>query len=537
METAIRWSPSSTISEQRFLIADVNGRTFKQYRVEDYDGDEFRYDILSTQRKVPPFRAFDWSPHDESLIAIGQWSGEATILRLNDEAQSLALPIKHQRLCNAVAFGQNALLATGLERVRNDFCLNVWDINRSASTSPSPSSPRPGSRRQTVEPFRQLASSEAITSIKFFSQPDILVAGVKGACLRVYDLRENTGSPSLQLQTNCVHNIAIDLHDENYFASAAPTKDSIIQVWDRRVGVASTAGVLSSGLSESAQQGPVISYKRLFDHNHAASQASVWSLKYCKSRSGILGALASNGACKVLETKKNYDALCNSQAPLSPSIFGGPDQVPQAISTQRVHNIRSIPYCEQSRSQEQTLITCFDFSNLGGPNGRPCVIMMRTDQSIDIRELEGPPPALCVSSMGSLVVRGGRSSNKAGKASGDNRPLDGMLRLISTDKGSTIRNSLKLSKQNDLEVRSAEQISDGSDEKHHLSSYKAHEHFLQPSRKVAITDALMQLHVVRQRCLEGYMFHCKKNAEIVAHDPWLQEMWTWIGREQKIHEF
>ena len=531
METAIRWSPSSTISEQRFLIADVNGRAFKQYRVDNYDGDEFRYDTLSTQRKVPPFRAFDWSPHDESLIAIGQWSGEATVLRLNDEAQPLALPIKHQRLCNAVAFGQNAILATGLERVRNDFCLNVWDINRSASSSPSPSSPRPGSRRQTVEPLRQLASSEAITSIKFFSQPDILVAGVKGVCLRVYDLRENTGSPSLQLQTNCVHNIAVDPLDENYFASAAPTKDSIIQVWDRRAGVASTAGALSSGLSESTQQGPVISYKRLFDHNHAVSQASVWSLKYCKSRSGILGALASNGACKVLETKKNYDALYTTQAPQSPLIFGSPDQMPQTISTQRIHNVKSVPYSEQLRHQEQALISCFDFSNLGGPNGRPCVIIMRADQSIDIRELEGPPPALCMSSLGSLVVRAGRSSNKVGKASDDITRLDGMLRLISTDTGSSKHDSLQISTQNDLEVRLDGQISNGSDGMHHLSSYEAHERLLQPGRKVAIADALTQLNAARQRCLDGYMFHCKKNAEIVAYDPWLQEMWAWIGRE------
>ncbi|KAL8796774.1 MAG: hypothetical protein Q9195_000857 [Heterodermia aff. obscurata] len=531
METAIRWSPGSTVSEQRFLIADVNGRTFKQYFVESYDGDEFRYDTLSTLRKVPPFRAFDWSPYDESLIAIGQWSGEATVLRIDDEAQPLSLPIKHQRLCNAVAFGHNALLATGLERVRNDFCLNIWDINRSASTSPALSSPRPGSRRQNVEPFRQLASSEAITSIKFFSQPDVLVAGVKGVCLRVYDLRENTGSPSLQLQTNCVHNIAIDLLDENYFASAAPTKDSIIQVWDRRAGVASTAGTLSSGLSESTQQGPAVSYKRLFDHNHAASQASIWSLKYCKSRSGILGALASNGECKVLETKKNYDTAYNSQAAQSPSIFGGSDQMPQAISTQRVHNVRSVPHPKQSRSQEQALIACFDFSNLGGPNGRPCVIIMRADQSIDIRELEGPPPALCISSMESLVVRAGRSPNQAGKVSNAITPLDCMVRLISTGTESTMHDSLKSSKQDDLKVRPAGQSPDGFDEKQYLSSYEAHEHLLQPNKKVAINVALTQLNVARHRCLEGYMFDCEKNAEIVAHDPWLQEMWAWIGRE------
>ena len=306
METAIRWSPSSTISEQRFLLADVNGRTFRHCGVDKYDGNGFEYSTLSTQRKVPPFRAFDWSPHDENLVAIGQWSGEATVLRLNDESQPLSLPIRHQRLCNAVTFGHDALLATGLERVRNDFCLNIWDINRGVLPSSSPSSPRPGSGRQTVEPLRKLASSEAITSIKFFSQPDMLVAGVKGVCLRIYDLRESTGTPSLQLNTHCVHNIAIDLLDENYFASAAPAKDSTIQIWDRRAGVAPTAGALSSGLGQNSQQGPVISYNKAFDAANMNSQASVWSLRYCKSRSGVLGALASTGGYKLYETKKHH---------------------------------------------------------------------------------------------------------------------------------------------------------------------------------------------------------------------------------------
>jgi hypothetical protein len=38
--------------------------------------------------------------------------------------------------------------------------------------------------------LRKLASSEPITSIKFFKdQPDTLVTGVKGQFVRIYDLR------------------------------------------------------------------------------------------------------------------------------------------------------------------------------------------------------------------------------------------------------------------------------------------------------------------------------------------------------------
>ena len=120
METAIRWSPSSTLSEQRFLVVDVNGRSFKRCKVEQYDGKNFQHSIQSTYSKVPPFRAFDWAPHDETLVAVGQWSGEVTVLRIDDTSSNVSLPAKHQRLCNAVAFSRIGLMAAGLERVRND---------------------------------------------------------------------------------------------------------------------------------------------------------------------------------------------------------------------------------------------------------------------------------------------------------------------------------------------------------------------------------------------------------------------------------
>jgi hypothetical protein len=38
----------------------------------------------------------------------------------------------------------------------------------------------------------------------------------------------------------------------------------------------------------------------------------------------------------------------------------------------------------------------------------------------------------------------------------------------------------------------------------------------------------------RKRCEEGYLFNCLKNKEIVADDPWLQEMWLWIGGRHHI---
>ncbi|KAG7008657.1 hypothetical protein G7Y79_00004g012410 [Physcia stellaris] len=516
METAVRWSPHSTttISEQKFLVADVIGQ-FKLYGIKQFRGDELLYEALSTQRKVPQFRAFDWSPHDENLIAIGQWSGEATVLRL-DDGKALSFPIKHQRLCNAVTFGHNALLATGLERVRNDFCLNVWDINRNTPTSPSHSSPRPGSRRQITEPLRQLASSEAVTSIKFFNQPDVLIAGVKGACLRIYDLRENAGTPSLQLPTSCVHNIAIDLLDDNYFASAATAKDSTIQIWDRRAGVASTAGTLSSGLSEHLQQGPIISYKKPFDHNERPSHASIWSLKY------------------FFETKKNCGALHDPQTLQFQSAFDDLELMPQAIVTQQIYNIGSSPYCDQSQIQDHEQITAFDFTNLGGPHGRPCALVMRADKSIDIQELDGPPPVLTFSSLGSLAASQPRTLVKQQTIPADDNSLVDMLQILSANEGTGIDTSPELCEVTDAEPGIPGSAPSGTGEKKQLSSHESHERFARLAGSITIAEALAQLTTTRRRCSAGYLFNCKKNVEIVAHDPWLQELWTWIGRAKGI---
>jgi hypothetical protein len=188
METAIRWSPSSTTQDQRFLYVDVTGKSFKLCQVTSFDGKGLEYDVLSTHVRVPGFRAFDWSTADESLIAVGQSSGEVNILRMEGDSQeSWSFPIRNQRYCNSVAFSSHGLLAGGLDKVRNDVCLNVWDVNHRIMTGNS----RGGLAhdRQGAEPLRKL-SSDPITSIKFYrDQPDTLVAGVKGQFLKLFDLR------------------------------------------------------------------------------------------------------------------------------------------------------------------------------------------------------------------------------------------------------------------------------------------------------------------------------------------------------------
>lgn len=188
METAIRWSQNSTNPDQRFLLVDVVGRSLTLCKVVSCDENAVVYNAISTHRKVPPFRAFDWSQTNEALVAVGQSSGEATVLRIDDGSQdTFSLPIRNQRYCNAVAFSSKGLLAAGLDKVRNDFCLNIWDLNQRLSTTRTRGL---APDRQSIDPLRKLVNSEPVMSVKFFAdQPETLVTGIKGHSVRIYDLR------------------------------------------------------------------------------------------------------------------------------------------------------------------------------------------------------------------------------------------------------------------------------------------------------------------------------------------------------------
>ena len=525
METAIRWASSSTISEQSFLLVDVNGRTFRHCQVGSYDEHDLQYDVLTTHRKVPPFRAFDWS-YNETLIAVGQWSGEATILRLDDESQTLSLPIKHQRLCNAVAFGPGGLLATGLERVRNDFCLNVWDSTRGAASVSTPASPRPGSGKQTIEPIRKLASSEGITSIKFFPQPDTLVAGVKGTCIRIYDLRENTGNPAVQVQTGCVHNIAIDGLDENYFASAAPAKDSTIQIWDRRAGSSSSQSLIGNSLGHNTHHGPALEFRQPFDRPHDATQATVWSLKFCKSQRGCLGALASTGDCKIFQIQKQYTPRADVFMDRHGYSSDDDKSYAEPVSMKRILQIGHTPRVSKRGADEDSRVVSFDFTNLGGRQGRPCAITQSSDQAISIREIESPRSVLSASSTGVLAI-GRKLSTSSNKISTGNRPqLISQINLVyPSEAGSTAQSSQHIRARMPKPERRLPL------NKTHISSREAHEKVHAPQKLDSLDDALSSSTLLRHRCIEGYLFSCTRNAEIVSDDPWLQAMWTWVGRK------
>ena len=132
METAIRFSQNSIAgAEQRFLNVDVVGKSFKLCKITDRGEKNLRYKTVTSSTKVPPFRAFDWHPVNENLIVVGQASGEATLINIAEgQRDSVSFQVRSQRLCNAVSLNSQNLLAAGLDRVRTDVCLNIWDFTQ-----------------------------------------------------------------------------------------------------------------------------------------------------------------------------------------------------------------------------------------------------------------------------------------------------------------------------------------------------------------------------------------------------------------------
>jgi WD40 repeat protein len=174
MEAAIRWSPLSTPDRARFLLADVAGNALTIYQVQSLNRHGIQYNPVARRDKVNNFTAFDWSRTDDSLVALGLSSGNAELHRFDDTASSdpvARFNIKTQRRCNTIAFNTQNLLAVGLDRVRHDNCLTVYDMVSS-------------------DAYSRLCVSEAVTSLRFFSShPQHMLAAVSRQTIRLYDLR------------------------------------------------------------------------------------------------------------------------------------------------------------------------------------------------------------------------------------------------------------------------------------------------------------------------------------------------------------
>ncbi|KAL1741594.1 hypothetical protein HDZ31DRAFT_84718 [Schizophyllum fasciatum] len=225
---------------------------------------------VTTQPDLQYMKCFAWSPDPilNDLVAVGFSNGRVDLLRLEASRQlrmnnvlssgpPVPLPAKNSRSCNSLAFGtvDPNYLAVGLDKVRGDSSLLIYDITMSTvslslptpaapdrvqSTSPkSPASPRrpqpqifraEAGARTDSRIVQQHAPTETVSAVSFLPQSTyLLLAGLSSRWLRLFDLR--SAMPSTTSAASKVSGLATDPSDPHRVASFG---DGVVSIWDIR---------------------------------------------------------------------------------------------------------------------------------------------------------------------------------------------------------------------------------------------------------------------------------------------------------------
>lgn len=374
----IKWSPNA--SYDSFLHLNLQHRVVQLYEPTGHaQRGKFDYQKISKHDEVPPLTTYDWSPSIPGLVAVGTSTGIVNLLRVDDNSNDYKeLVPKVARTCLAVAFNTTGLLAVGLDRVRNDPCLHIWDVNR-LSTIHDSGPGFPHGIALAREPWKRLEHNASISSIKFFEDnPQTLVVGIKGSGLRIHDLRDGHESV-INFQTKCNNNLTIDYADQNYFASSALDSPGIM-VWDRR---ALSRGVASSSYLEAVDMdemplGGALRLDRAMDMERdpqarSARNSFIRKLAYCRDQRGMLAVLSRTGQLKVFSTQQSHYSPDDAES-----------DSPQLLHVRRSAEMDNL-YSEPDRKNER--IVSFDWLTMPSPSLRSRLLVLRNSGAFEILEV------------------------------------------------------------------------------------------------------------------------------------------------------
>ncbi|OAA43073.1 WD40 repeat-like-containing domain protein [Metarhizium rileyi] len=372
----VKWSPNSSVDS--FVHINLQHRVVQLYEPTGHaNKHQFDFSKLSRHDDFPPLTTYDWSPADTSLLAVGTSSGIINLLKIDDNSNAYAeIGLKMARTCQAVAFNTTGLLAVGLDRVRMDQSLHVWDVSR-LSAQEIPKTGFPNAASTLVDSCTKIEPSVSVSSIKFFEDsPMTLVAGIKGQGVRICDLRDPGGN--ITFQTKCNNNLAVDYVDQNFFASSALDHPGVM-IWDRR---ATSRPVASHSYMQAVEEdelpwGGALRLDKVIETDSDPSLSEgkhslVRSLRYCRDRRGLLAALSPTGQLKVMET--NREVVSAGMAP---------QEGPELLQVQRSHEM-DVSYRDGSRRNDR--IVSFDWVTMDSSALRPRLLVLRANGAFDVLE-------------------------------------------------------------------------------------------------------------------------------------------------------
>lgn len=490
----MRWSPHSNGDRRRFLLVDVADSSLRLNEIDRTDGPKVQFHKVAHVGKLQSFGAFDWSKADESVVALGLVSGNASLVKFAEDSGTAetvtTFRIKQQRKCNSIAFSKENWLACALDKTRSDVCLNIYDA---------------GSDSQAYsEPIRRLCPAELVSSVRFFPHhPQEIVLAAQRSFVRLYDLRDQHASSgaTLQATTRNVNNIAIDPLDEHYFASAGSTDDPSVTVWDRR-WLASGSGGSSTGA--------------VFDFRPAVNSSlrtTVWSLRYSGEKRGRLAICSSTGELRLVDMVEGIHRTSQLSPYVPPNQYGSANW----SYNRYVSETRSLeqPWHDEHHGRPSgQRIVAFDWMQGSDEADSQDVLVLRPNRSVDVLHATTSRPSAEVTSRLELSL--------ACKDVAITRPKAATTTVKPNAPYETAGSLAQAEDFGPLQYSGELTASFTEDSVPHLAS---------GDERIAKLLAPGTTH--RERCRRGYSLDCRKNMQIVVGNWQLERLWEIINRFQE----
>ncbi|KAF5521711.1 putative WD repeat-containing protein [Colletotrichum aenigma] len=471
---------------------------------------KFDYERLSKHDDFPTLTTYDWSPTVPGLLAVGTQTGVVNLLRMDDNSNAyIELGLKMTRTCQAVAFNTEGLLAVGLDRVRMDQCLHIWDVNRLSSMDKSAKGFSKDMHSFT-DPAYRLEPSVSVSSVKFFEDnPKTLVVGIKAQGLRIHDLREpNIGV--VTFQTKCNNNLAIDYADQNYFASSALDQPGIM-IWDRRATSRPVAShsYLGAVDEDELPWGGALRLDRVVDSDDDPSLSEskhsiVRSLRYCRDHRGLLAVLSRTGQLKVLKTNKEL-------TPPDMSLEGSPELL-------EVHKSYDMDVQYGDSGKKNDRIVSFDWVTLDSAVLQPRLVVLRANGTFEILE----QPSYTSDYLYKLTPW--QPPHRGLEESG---PYHNIMEFEPSQSSDMLGPLFVEEALSDIAIFGPDKVDVQTIvDKTLQARFSAAD--LNTQNLSTESQCLLD-HVMLLRAKEKYLFDCNVNRAVVSDDPWLRYMWDWIA--------
>ncbi|EGO57788.1 hypothetical protein NEUTE1DRAFT_122147 [Neurospora tetrasperma FGSC 2508] len=536
----IRWSPNA--GRDLFLHINLQHHVVQLHEPTGFARKgKFESRTLGKYDELPPLTTFDWSPSVPGLVAVGTSTGVVNILRVDDNSNAvLDLNLKMSRTCQAVAFSTAGKLAVALDRVRSDNCLYIWDVNRLSTMDTNAhgfSSVVP-----FTDPIDRLEPNQNYFASSALDQPGVMVwdrrathrqvarpsynEAVKdddlpwGGALRLEKaVRVLTQDPAQDTNTSYIRSIRFCRDKPGMLGVLS--RAGQLRILDTRHEYVEPSDQFENSpelleVARSYEMDPF--YLDNTRHKHEKIVSFDWITMPSPIAQARMLVLRKNGNFDVLEkpsfTSEYPFKLIPWQAPHRGLEGKEPPEdssYPWLPGEQKTHNVL------ERISYHQTM----DFEI---PQTQEILGPFLTEKALANKQLFGPDKAnltaVVEDAMQSDVYTDLIGPDGFNRISDLKFPEGYSTTAPIAEKLAALRMTVGGRSPNGLNTR-GEPL--GQLERHENLLMKLMDRSNFPREAQVILD-----HTMIFRAKEGYLFNYRRNQQIVADDPWLQDMWAWI---------